>query len=441
MSETTGRGASGLLDRLFPEKRLFLKSDDTTRVVRLGPGQQILAWTGGLALVLWMVTATSMVIIGLMTGSNLRDLAVNDRALYETRLNALAEDRARRMTEASDARALYARALEKVSAQQDAMLDTHMELEETRRGTEALRRLLVETIADRDRLARQVAVVKGDAPDSETSALARTEAMLDYLTSALSDTATDRDRLDEAGSEAVAEIARLRHDAQLAEEHADRIFGQLEEAVSVSMAPLERMFTQVGMPPDQILQQMRNRNSGQGGPLEPIAISSSGGEPYDPMAARANEILSHMEQIALFSAAAQSLPFAQPVTANVRQTSGFGYRRDPIRGGTRLHAGMDWAGAYGTPIFATGDGVIVHAGWQSGYGRLVKIQHEFGVHTRYAHLSKMNVKVGQRVSRGDQIGAMGNSGRSTGTHLHYEVRVGEQPVNPQSYLRAARNVF
>ncbi|MCR9086272.1 MAG: DUF5930 domain-containing protein [Rhodobacteraceae bacterium] len=441
MSETTGRGVGSLLNRLFPEKRIFLKSEDTTRVVRLGPGQQIIAWTGGLALVVWMVTATSMVMIGLMTGSNLRDLAVNDRALYETRLNALAEERARRVAEAADARALYARALEKVSAQQDAMLDTHMALEEAHRGTEALRRLLVETLADRDRLARQIAVVKNDTPETETLALARTEAMLGYLTTALAETATDRDRLDGASSDATTEIARLRHEAKLAEEQADRIFSQLEDAVTVSMEPLERMFTQVGMPPDQILRQMRNRNTGQGGPLEPIAISSSGGEAYDPMAARANEILSHMEQIALFSAAAQTLPFAKPVKAGVRQTSGFGYRRDPIRGGTRLHSGMDWAGSYGTPIYATGDGVIVHAGWQSGYGRLVKIQHEFGVHTRYAHLSSMSVKVGQRVSRGDQIGAMGNSGRSTGTHLHYEVRVGEQPVNPQSYLKAARNVF
>lgn len=441
MSETTGRGVSRLLNRLFPEKRIFLKSEDTTRVVRLGPCQQILAWTVGLFAVLWMVTATSMVMIGVMTGSNLRELAVNDRELYETRLNALADDRSRRMSEAADARALYARALEKVSAQQDAMLDTHMALEESRRGTEALRRLLVETIADRDRLARQIAVVKGDAPESDTMALARSEAMLDYLTAALADTASDRDRLNATSSDAAAQIAQLRHDAKLAEEHADRIFSQLEEAVSVSMEPLERMFTQVGLPPDQILRQMRNRNTGQGGPLEPIAISSSGGQSYDPMAARANEILSHMEQIALFSSAAQSLPFAKPVTAGVRQTSGFGYRRDPIRGGTRLHSGMDWAGAYGTPIYATGDGVVIHAGWQSGYGRLVKIQHEFGVHTRYAHLASMTVKVGQRVSRGDQIGAMGNSGRSTGTHLHYEVRVGEQAVNPQSYLRAARNVF
>ncbi|MCV6596920.1 MAG: M23 family metallopeptidase [Mangrovicoccus sp.] len=441
MLQTSESSKPTLLHRVFPEKRVFLKSGDTTRMVRLGPGQQIIAWVGGIAFLGWSVTATSMVMIGIMTGTTLREQAINDRAVYETRLNALAEERNRRTTEAADTMSLYGKALEQVSHQQGMVLDSHMALEEAQSGTEALRRLLVQTMAERDRLAQQFAAIADDNPESAAESLARSDAMLTYLDGALEDTAASRDALSKEAAAARAELARLQHENRLAEERADRIFAQLEEAVNVSMAPLEQMFTEVGLPPEQILEQMRDRASGQGGPLEPIAISTSGGEAYDPMAARANEILDHMEQIAHFSSAAQSLPFAKPVSAAVRQTSGFGYRRDPIRGGTRLHSGMDWAGAYGTPIHASGDGVVIHAGWQSGYGRLVKIQHEFGVSTRYAHLSRIHVKVGQRVSRGDRIGAMGNSGRSTGTHLHYEVRVGDRPVDPQTYIRAARNVF
>ncbi|MEN8891404.1 MAG: M23 family metallopeptidase, partial [Planktotalea arctica] len=97
--------------------------------------------------------------------------------------------------------------------------------------------------------------------------------------------------------------------------------------------------------------------------------------------------------------------------------------------------------SHGTPIYATADGVVTHAGWQSGYGKLVKIQHQFGIETRYAHQSKIRVKVGQRVSRGQRIGDMGNTGRSTGTHLHYEVRVGGKAVNPMIYIKAANDVF
>ena len=106
-----------------------------------------------------------------------------------------------------------------------------------------------------------------------------------------------------------------------------------------------------------------------------------------------------------------------------------------------MHSGVDFAAGMGTPLYATADGVVTHAGWQSGYGRLVKIQHEFGIETRYAHMSKLRVKVGQRVSRGQRIGDMGASGRVTGVHLHYEVRVGGKAVNPMIYIKAANYVF
>jgi murein DD-endopeptidase MepM/ murein hydrolase activator NlpD len=106
-----------------------------------------------------------------------------------------------------------------------------------------------------------------------------------------------------------------------------------------------------------------------------------------------------------------------------------------------MHTGNDLAGTRGTPILATGDGVVTFAGSQSGYGRLIKIRHAMGFETFYAHLSRIRVKLGQRVSRGDRIGDMGNTGRSTGVHLHYEVRINGNPVNPSKYMKAARNVF
>ena len=106
-----------------------------------------------------------------------------------------------------------------------------------------------------------------------------------------------------------------------------------------------------------------------------------------------------------------------------------------------MHNGTDFAASHGTDIFATADGVVTHAGWQSGFGRLIKIQHDFGIETLYAHNSNLRVRKGQRVSRGDHIADMGSTGRSTGTHLHYEVRVGGRPVNPMIYIKAANDVF
>ena len=202
----------------------------------------------------------------------------------------------------------------------------------------------------------------------------------------------------------------------------------------VSVEPLDKMFRQAGLNPDTLLSAVRRGYSGTGGPLTPLQFSTKGGAP-DPDAARANGILDRMDRINLYRIAAERAPFDIPVKSNFRFTSGFGQRWG------RLHAGTDFAGPVGTPIYATADGVVVHAGWASGYGRLIKIQHEFGIETRYAHLNAMRVSVGQRVSRGQRIGDMGNSGRSTGPHLHYEVRVGGAPVNPMIYIRAGQDVF
>ncbi|MCM1317608.1 MAG: M23 family metallopeptidase [Bacteroides sp.] len=129
------------------------------------------------------------------------------------------------------------------------------------------------------------------------------------------------------------------------------------------------------------------------------------------------------------------MPAIQPVSeSKLRQmASGYGYRRDPIYGTSRFHEGMDFSSPIGTPVYATGKGIVVFAGWKSGYGNLIEVDHGYNYVTRYAHLSKIGVKEGQAVDRGEQIGEVGNTGKSTGPHLHYEVRLRDQPQNPVNY--------
>lgn len=115
-------------------------------------------------------------------------------------------------------------------------------------------------------------------------------------------------------------------------------------------------------------------------------------------------------------------------------TSGFGYRSDPLTHGRGLHQGVDIAAAPGQPVRASADGVVVQAGVIGGLGRAVYVAHGFGVATRYGHLARIDVRPGQRVKRGDVLGRVGNTGRSTGYHLHYEVRVDGDPVNPLAYM-------
>jgi murein DD-endopeptidase MepM/ murein hydrolase activator NlpD len=125
-----------------------------------------------------------------------------------------------------------------------------------------------------------------------------------------------------------------------------------------------------------------------------------------------------------------------PTIAPVRGilTSGFGTRSDPMTHGPGIHQGIDIAAAAGQPVFAAADGLVVLAASTSGYGEAVYLAHGFGVTTRYGHLSEIDVRPGQRVHRGDPIGRVGSTGRSTGSHLHYEVRLDGTPVNPLAYI-------
>lgn len=125
----------------------------------------------------------------------------------------------------------------------------------------------------------------------------------------------------------------------------------------------------------------------------------------------------------------------RPIASSAQQTSGFGYRY--LFGRTSMHKGIDFAAPIGTPVYATGNGVVTHAGFGSGYGRYIEIDHGNGLSTRYGHLSAIYVNEGDTVAVNQNIGASGNSGRSTGPHLHYEVRQYGQAVNPQTYLALA----
>ena len=131
----------------------------------------------------------------------------------------------------------------------------------------------------------------------------------------------------------------------------------------------------------------------------------------------------------------QSIPAIQPVANKdlKRTASGYGMRIDPIYKTAKFHAGMDFSANTGTPVYATGNGRVKKAGWQSGYGKIIIVDHGFGYETWYAHLNKYNVRVGQKVIRGEVIGEVGNTGKSSGPHLHYEVHLKGKVMNPVNY--------
>lgn len=428
------------MERAFPEQRLFLRSDTETRFIRLSPLTQFVGVTGSALLLGWTIISSAILLMHSLGAGDLKAQALREQAIYEQRLNQLAAERDARAQEAAQAQDRFAVALAEVSAMQSRLLASEDRRKELETGIDVIAGTLRDTMRERDEARDETETLRAElleteADEPDTYRMADLESTLDMMTAALGNLAGQRDKMKSTVEEAELALDRIAMDARLEAERNERIFSQIEDAVATSLVPIDEMFTAVGLPTDSILEQVRRSYSGQGGPLTPITFSTSGDAEVDPITERANDVLGQLDTLNLYRIAAQKLPFGFPVTGYYRSTSGFGPRWG------RMHEGHDWAGATGTPIHATADGVVVHAGRQGGYGNLVKIRHDFGFETRYAHMSKIRVEVGQRVSRGERIGDMGNSGRSTGTHLHYEVRVGGNPQNPLKYIKAARDVF
>ncbi len=431
------------LERMFPERRVFLKSDTDTRFIRVRPMMQLVAFTGSAMLVAWAIVATAIILMDSIGSGNFREQAKRDQRNYQARLNEISSQRDSRAVEALAAQNRFNAALAQISVMQSELLNSETHRHELETGIEVIQLTLRGTMKDREIARGQVAELQSQVDSGEEGksfAFAGGGAPMDFVAEALAKTAAERDQVVRDAQDALLQAEDMAQQIATMKDQNNQIFRQLEEAMTVSVAPLAKMFRAAGMPTERIIEQVRRCYSGQGGPLTPLSFSTRGGE-ASADALRANKLLNQMDRLNLYRIAAQKAPFANPVKAAFRFTSKFGPRRDPKTGGRRMHKGVDFAAANGTPLYATADGVVTHAGWSSGYGRLVKIQHEFGIETRYAHMSKLRAKVGQRVSRGDRIGDMGASGRVTGVHLHYEVRVGSKAVNPMIYIKAANDVF
>lgn len=153
----------------------------------------------------------------------------------------------------------------------------------------------------------------------------------------------------------------------------------------------------------------------------------------------AENVALSLDTLASLKKQARKLPVANPLPG-AKMTSRFGSRIDPFNRRSAFHAGIDFRAGRGTPVRATGSGRVVHAGRKGGYGMMVEIDHGNGITTRYAHLSRILVKQGSRVKPGDTIGKVGSTGRSTGPHLHYEVRRNKKATNPARFLKAGREI-
>lgn len=425
----------GALGRRLPERWLFVKSEDHTRFIRLKPSTQLIAWAGGSVFVSWFVAATALLLMDSVGTGSFRAQAERDKMIYEDRLSTLSAERDFRAHEAVVAQERFTAAIEQLSAMQSKLLVFEERRRELETGLKVLRDTLRQTMSEREQTPEWVAAFPASEESRTTVDIQELTGTLDLVTAALAETAAERDRYTVEAREATQLASDLNLELRLMKERSDEVFAQLEDALTISTEPLDKMFRSAGLNPKKLIDEVQAGYSGEGESLKQIQMSTMGKAVSDSRMLQANQILDQLDRINLYRIALDRVPLAMPVRDAFRYTSPFGPRWG------RMHAGVDMAGPIGTPVYATAEGVVTFAGWQNGYGRIIKVQHEFGIETRYPHLNAVRVEVGQRVSRGERIGDMGNSGRSTGSHLHYEVRVDGQAVNPMTYIQAGEGVL
>ncbi len=217
------------------------------------------------------------------------------------------------------------------------------------------------------------------------------------------------------------------------------LMAETEVALGQGVGNLRDVMRHTGINPDRFARKIAGGQGGPEIPLDQVRIEGISDRQFTHAYLSAAAVLDQLNDL---SAAMNHVPLTAPVSvATFDKSSGFGPRVDPFTGRYAFHSGIDFAGPWGSLVHATAPGTVVFAGNRGGYGNMVEIDHGYGIHTRYGHLSAINVRVGTRVGTGMSLGRVGSTGRSTGPHVHYEVWYDDVVKNPNNFIEAGRHVL
>ncbi len=423
------------LAHFLPTQTISFSDSHGVHSFTLSPTKRLGLVLGGVALAIWGVIATVTVVLNSSADTQMRLRSAALTMAYESRLEVLRDERDLLATQLDSTSARMQTAKARLMAQQESILQFGAERQEMDTQINAIQNQLEAALVSRDNTAQQASRL-----DSQLAALQQLMnerlggqqdevAVVTSMTAALADAVQARDMEFEKVEELRTELDSLELQRNLNAQRQDRMLTQLEDALTVSMVPLSTMFEAAGLDVNSLLANVRQNFSGTGG------LSDERAEALPEFDQRVQGILAKLDDLASLNAAASRVPLVNPIHSGYRLSSPFGPR------GGRLHKGLDMASSLNTPIYATADATVKFSGTQSGYGNVVVLDHGGGYETYYAHLNRRLVTVGQTISRGDRIALMGNTGRSTGVHLHYEIRKDNVAVNPMTYIKAGRNVY
>jgi len=420
---------AAFIRRTFPERHIIFKDHRRVVCLKVKTGHQLVA-AGALAgCVVWAMVATGAYLYGAtVLASKEKEIAVRAAEIDDMKTNYQAA-----FGKLDEFQSIFSGITCEITDIQDSLLRIteksvtspkakpsmpHLDPDPNKCRSDGAAVRLAD--AESDGASEDTRRIVGMLPESPAQPARLQQARLDQA-------ASERDTLQRRVSELSQSLARLRESHGAFLRHS-------ADLTAMRIGELERTLASVGVTTKGA--GTLDGKFGRGGPY--IAPRAGGPLPddFNPVSL----FNSHADRLDTLATVMKSLPLASPLD-DYEMTSSFGARNDPINAMTGIHEGLDMGASTGTPVAATGDGQVVWAGWRDRYGNMVEIDHGNGLKTRYGHLSKVMVSTGAHVSRGSIIGLVGETGRTTGPHLHYEVRVGEQATNPMKFIVAGQNVL
>jgi murein DD-endopeptidase MepM/ murein hydrolase activator NlpD len=415
--------------RNFPERHIIFKDHRRVVCIKVRTGHQLIAAGGLLGCMVWAVLATAAYLEGAaLLATKEHEIAVRAAEIDDMKSNYQAA-----FGKLDEFQSIFSGITCEITDIQDSLLRiTEKGVTAARRATGTMPRLDPDANKCRSAEPLRIAALPRLGAGEDTQRIIgafpgpmdglRQEALLDPA-------AHDRESLQRRVNQLSDSLERLRESHGAFLRHS-------ADLTALRIGELEKTLASVGLSS----RTAGDSRFGRGGPF--IAASAQGGihggltDDFNPVSL----FNSHADRLDSLANMLKTLPLAAPLN-DFELTSAFGARNDPINALTGIHEGLDLGAPSGTAVTATGDGQVVWASWRDRYGNMVEIDHGNGLRTRYAHLSKILVTTGSHVARGNIVGLVGETGRTTGPHLHYEVRMGEQATNPMKFIAAGQNVL
>ena len=427
-----------LTDRLFPERQFYYRSRGIVRFVSLNKPAQGILTVVLVASFGWVVFASVYLLFKdqIIESKNLR--IANMESAYEQLAQELSDTRDHFVSLTSD-----------LEHKHKQLMDIVKYKGSLEKRLSALTGDLNTVISERDQaltvkraLREQVERLEDDL-EATTTHNSQLSNSLNETRSTLSQITEDRDGARQLHSVAAERVTKLELRLTGLKASQQSLINRIQDRTHTSVGEMESMVRLTGLNIGDLLSKASPGTTGQGGPLVNLDASKSANEFVGMGNDFENSVLElelHLARWEGLQQVLQALPLTPPADSYYL-SSGFGKRRDPFTKRLAMHYGLDFAGPFKTIVRTTAAGVVKFAGRKGPYGRFVEIDHGLGLKTRYAHLHKTLVKKGQKVEFRQKVGMMGSTGRSTGSHVHYEVLFNGKSQDPQKFLKAGRYVF